>query len=231
MSTPLSKFRNKHPDQRCVVVGLGASLNGIDCSLLKNEIVFGTNTIYRHPSIVPTYYVVTDNAIWYMHMQQILPLKIPLFIPSNFRSKRLVFPMRAPPLPWVCFFNPRGEEDFSPMLPPRDELVEQGLQTLTSVTLTCFELAYFMGFKKIILIGHDGGWNQQFMDQYGWHFDGSSSPVTYYFDSMRNNYSFSYYKHALRVKGVEVDNCTIGGNLGMFHRSRLEDTLSKRKSR
>ncbi len=57
------RFKNIHKGKRCFIIGNGPSLRIEDLEKLKNEITFGCNSIYAlygYTSWRPTYYVATD---------------------------------------------------------------------------------------------------------------------------------------------------------------------------
>lgn len=62
----LTPFRNRHAGQRCFILGNGPSLNQTDLSLLKNEIVFGCNSVFLLFDRIdwrPAYYACVDSRV------------------------------------------------------------------------------------------------------------------------------------------------------------------------
>ena len=60
-------LNGRHSNQRAFVVGTGPSLSNLDLSLLKGEITFGLNSLFRHSCIEqwsPTYYCINDPSWW-----------------------------------------------------------------------------------------------------------------------------------------------------------------------
>lgn len=43
----ITQFKNIHGGKRCFIIGTGSSLNKTNLNLLKDEICFGINTLYR----------------------------------------------------------------------------------------------------------------------------------------------------------------------------------------
>jgi len=79
----IKKIKDCHKNKRCFIIGTGPSLNKTDLSLIKNEIIFGVNTLYRglsHFNISCDYYAVSDICVWRKHYEEILRLKSKLFI-------------------------------------------------------------------------------------------------------------------------------------------------------
>ena len=62
----LKQFQNIHIGERCFIVGNGPSLRCEDLDMLKQEITFGSNYIYKifnKTDWRPTYYFNSDNMV------------------------------------------------------------------------------------------------------------------------------------------------------------------------
>ena len=71
----LSKFKDIHKGQRCFIIGTGPSLNKTNLSLLKDEICFGVNTLYKGLEkfgLKCQYWAVGDDTIIKNHSRNIL---------------------------------------------------------------------------------------------------------------------------------------------------------------
>jgi len=142
----IAAYRDKHAGQRCFIIGNGPSLNKTDLSLLKNEITFGSNRIYlmqERNGFLPTYYASVNPSVIRQFVDDIQALPIPKFL--AYRGAGL------------CKFDEYtsfihdpydGTLGFSFDLPRR--VYEGG-----TVTYCMLQLAYYMGFKEVILIGVD----------------------------------------------------------------------------
>ena len=168
-SQRILKYRNKHKGERCVIIGNGSSLNDMDLSFLKNEICFGLNRIYlgfQAFDFIPTYYVAVNELIIKQSKNEISQIACTKFI-SN-RGMKYLQPQED-----LIFIktNPYSGPDFS------TDLV-QGCKEGGSVTYVAMQLAYYMGFESIILIGLDHNFgkvgipNQEFvcLESYPNHF-------------------------------------------------------------
>jgi len=78
----LIRFKDIHRGERCFIIGTGPSLNQTNLSLLKDEITFGVNTLYRGNFLDYTYYCVSDRHVWEKHYQWILKVPSTLFLGS-----------------------------------------------------------------------------------------------------------------------------------------------------
>lgn len=224
----LLKYQNKHKGQRCFIIGNGPSLTMEDLDKLKNEICFASNKIYLafdKTSWRPKYYCTSDLTIIKNNVDRInsisgiekfsiwdaksilcLNLKDCIYIAPN-RSD-YVYPSK----PFKFSFNP---------------LVEIYLGHM--VTYVMIQLAFYMGFVKIYLLGVDFNYSSG-IDVNGNYFEEKGKNE--YFDGtyMRPNeerflpnlkYShmaFVSAKHAALKKGVKISNATRGGKLEVFER-------------
>jgi glycosyltransferase involved in cell wall biosynthesis len=231
----LRLFKNLHKGQRCFIVGNGPSLNNTDLSKLKNEITFGVNSIFLMSDIngfIPTYYSVCDSHVIAENTDRINTYPVQhKFFPSIFR--KYISPNNRSN---VSFFmmNRGFNEVTSPNYAiPRfsadcSERIFDG-QTITYMNL---QLAYYMGFSEVYLIGVDFSYvipqsaivdganilsteddpNHFHKDYFGkgrsWH-----DPVLH---RVIKNYEFAdmVYKWDSR----QVFNATVGGKLEAFQR-------------
>jgi Tfp pilus assembly protein PilF len=149
-------LKNKYKNQRCFIVGNGPSLNLHDLLLLESEITFGVNGIFYKTDEMgfkPTFYVVEDKAVMrdnvdkinqYNGVIKIFPTDYYDFIDDKdsviwFKMNQGYYEGKSP-----NFRIPRFSTDSS-------ERVFCG-QTVTFINL---QLAYFMGFSEVYLIGMD----------------------------------------------------------------------------
>lgn len=154
----LRLFKDLHKGQRCFIVGNGPSLSNTDLSKLKNEITFGVNSIFLMTDMngfIPTYYSVCDSHVIAENTDRIndYPVKHKFFpsvfrkyIPPNNRANVSFFMMNRGfnEVTSPNFAIPRFSADCS-------ERIYDG-QTITYMNL---QLAYYMGFSEVYLIGVD----------------------------------------------------------------------------
>lgn len=141
----LQLYRNKHEGERCFIIGNGPSLKGMELSPLRNEYTFGLNRIYiLFPEIgfKTTYLVSVNHLVLKQSGSDISSLNIPKFISARGKNdveedQNTIFIRNCP---WGLKFS----KD-----PPW--CVSDG----ATVTYVAMQLAYFMGFSQVILIGVD----------------------------------------------------------------------------
>ena len=152
----LALFHNRYLGQRCFIIGNGPSLNKHDLSLLENEYAFGVNSFYyktRDTGYRPNFYVVEDSSVMKENIDEIRAYDPPFkFFPTIY--KRL-----HPKTPNTFFFemNRGFYEKTSPnyAVPRFSTDASKVLYCGQSVTYINLQLAYFMGFTEVYLIGMD----------------------------------------------------------------------------
>lgn len=146
----LSKIRDIHKGQRCFIVANGPSLKKTNLSLLKNEFTFGMNRIYlsrESLDFYPTYLVVHDVRVQLCQFtsdyEEISTKKF-----FNWNARKLFSNKEN-----LCFIR----SDFSPHF-------SSDLTKTTwaghSVTNICIQIAFFMGFDEVILVGKDHSFSE-----------------------------------------------------------------------
>jgi len=142
----LTKFHNKHKDQRCFIIGNGPSLQQTDLTKLKNEITFGMNRIYmafESMGFSTSYFVTVNDLVIEQCAKDIQNLKIPRFV-SWRGGRNWLTPEDDLYFLYSTYTGPKFAKDI------RNRLWESA--TVTYVTL---QIAFYMGFEQVYLIGVD----------------------------------------------------------------------------
>ena len=137
-------LKDKHWGERCFIVGNGPSLGKTDLSLLKNEFTFGLNRIYLlrdQLGFTTTYHAVSNPLVVKQWAHEIAQVPCPKFI--TWAAHRMIAFT-----PDMMFFPTRGTPGFSTD-------VTRGLWVGGTVTYVAMQIAYYLGFHKVILIGVD----------------------------------------------------------------------------
>lgn len=142
----IRKFYNKHRGERCFIMGNGPSLKNTDLSFLKNEVTFGMNRIYlafEEIGFPTTYYVSVNDLVIEQCAQDILSLKMPRFV-SWRGGKQWLRPDDDLYFLYSTYSGPKFAQDI------RNRLWESA-----TVTYVSLQLAFYMGFNEVNLIGVD----------------------------------------------------------------------------
>lgn len=152
----LAQFHNRFKGQRCFIIGNGPSLNNHDLSLLKDEYAFGVNSFYyktRESGYRPTFYVVEDSSVMKENIEEIRAYEAPFkFFPTIYRNLH-----RKDPNTFFFEMNRGFYEKTSPnyAVPRFSTDATDVLYCGQSVTYINLQLAFFMGFTEVYLIGMD----------------------------------------------------------------------------
>jgi hypothetical protein len=154
----IASFKDKHLGQRCFIIGNGPSLKKTDLNLLAGEVTFAVNSIFlAFPDTVfrPTYYSVCDSFVIEENTQEICDLTCEhKFFPSTYRK---FIPASARQN--VSFF--RLNRGFNEKTSPNHGIsrfssdCSERIYDNQTVTYINMQLAYYMGFSEVYLIGID----------------------------------------------------------------------------
>jgi glycosyltransferase involved in cell wall biosynthesis len=253
----LSSFRNIHRNERCFVMGNGPSLNQMDLNRLDGQIVFACNSaflLFPRISWRPRYYtcvdsrVLPDRAVEIDEMLSLNPGTIgffPAVIQEHTGQKR-----RSPARFVVSaganryFFNETSNstENLPHSMFSYD--IDANVVQPFTVAITMLQIAAYMGFREIVLIGCDTNYViprtvSRLKEKEGPgvalvsrrdddpnHFDPR------YFGRNRKWHDpqpekmiahYAYAKQALDAIGVVVYNATVGGRLEVFPRREFRE--------
>jgi hypothetical protein len=141
----LSVYKNKHQGQRCFIIGNGPSLQKTDLFLLKNEYTFGMNRIYlMFPELgfSTSYYISVNSLVIEQCSEDIRQIKVPKFL--SWRSRKYIQPTEDTFFLHSTYSGPKFARDI------RGRLWEGA-----TVTYIALQIAFFMGFDQVIMIGVD----------------------------------------------------------------------------
>lgn len=229
----ISDFKDIHKGKRCFIIGNGPSLQMADLERLKNEITFGMNKIYLafdQTSWRPTYYLAQDIIMVPQFAADIDNCDVNVkFIPNDlkncfsFSTKKNFF-----------LNHMRSINDGYPIAFSSDcsEVTYEGC----TVTYTSLQMAAFMGFSEIYLLGVDMSYSIQngidgleindvkdyFIDNYIATNEDRYVPTIQY---SLNSYATA--KQACEALNIKIYNATRGGKLEVFERVNFDNILKE----
>jgi len=219
-------MHRKYTGKRCFILCTGPSLTISDLELLKNEYTFGMNsTCMVHDKInwKSDFFAVQDIFIFERLKETILNTDNGIvFLPGdylkNFNIPKdwILFPMCGSYHIYEMRYETRYFAKFSDNCYVK---VYDGY----SITYSILQLAMYIGFDEIYLIGADCSYlgEKQHFIEHG-NYDPSFKTAT-----ERLFASYGEAKNYAESHGVKIFNATRGGKLEMFTRVNLEDVLSK----
>jgi len=220
METKIEKNLFKGKKNRCFIVGTGSSLNNIDMSLLKDEIVIGINLILLKKDLSPDYVVLSDTTVIRRHYDDIFNDRIgkgtyvlnngctmtgkgnctsspgctcfPVDIDPKYNTHTLLHKEHS-----GIHINHMNNDktkllktDQYYMDPELNYHSTYGGSTVDNLAIP---LAVYLGFKEIYLLGCDAGYD---------HFYDSSSSKKY-----RDWINYSHVLNILNPKNIKLKNC------------------------
>lgn len=226
----LAELKGKYTGQRCFIIANGPSLRAEDLDLLqeRGEITFGMNRIYKmfdQTSWRPTYYVCEDELIAQSQQKEI----------GAIESEEKFIPIE---LHWWhgveitdCryFHLNYDEKERFPMSFSTD--CAHQLDCRGTVTFTCMQLAAYMGFSEIYLLGVDHNYqktidingnvvvDQSAKDYFCEGYDADIKDVVVH-DMGNNTRAYMDAKRYCDATSgrVTIYNATRGGKLEVFQR-------------
>ena len=226
----LRPFKNLHAGQRCVIIGNGPSLRDTNMDLLRNEFTFGLNRIYlmfEKLGWKTTYHVAVNYLIAEQCAPDLRKVDSPFFTWSGNRQY-------FEGMPNAVFMNTRHDGLYNG--PKFSHDVGLGYWECGTVTYAAMQLAYFMGFSEVILVGVDhrfsvSGPPGKVVEAAGPdanHFD-----PTYFDKGFRwqlpslelSAAAYALARAEFEKKGGKVIDSTVDGALTVFPKMPLEQAL------
>jgi hypothetical protein len=225
----IKKFHNLHKGERCFILATGPSLQKTNVKLIKDEILFGVNTLFRGMKDLGLkkvdYYAVQDRNMFDQYYKDLLSLDTTFFLGILAAKKYLS--------------NKEEYEKYQKnepiLLRSLQRIRHSGWKTknitrgvygshLVPVGM-CLPIAYYLGFNEVYLLGCDCDYSGKKQ-----HFDGfkvakekfPKHQEKYWIEVFRE---FEIYKEGFEADGRKIYNATPGGKLEIFERKRIEDII------
>lgn len=225
----LRPLRGKFEGCRCVVIGNGPSINRMDLSDLKNEYTLGMNRIYLKYSewgFETDLLACVNGTVITQFWEDFLKLKtLKVF---NWRHARLM-----PGDPNAILLGNR------PGVTPKGQL-EKGLYNSGyTVTNTCLEIAYYLGFSEVVLIGVDhsyvnpkghGGKTIMSEGDDPNHFDKNyfGKGIAWQLPNLKGSeFVFERMRQLYENDGRAIIDATLDGKLTIFPKGELGEALKR----
>ncbi|MGG3564211.1 6-hydroxymethylpterin diphosphokinase MptE-like protein [Neobacillus rhizosphaerae] len=238
LSQRVKKYKDIHIGESCFIIGNGPSLTGEDLNKIKNQISFSSNRInlfLDDTKWSPYYYTFIDARMAVNFFDEVY----------NMRKKQMfvvVTDAGYSPLKKhfgkECVFLRSYHEHEKSGLPKFSEDLSEKLNTHGTVTYANIQLAIYMGFKNIYLIGVDNNYAINKQEDGSIEINKELIGKDYFKESYYNSienakqvpnniYAMSQaYKSAKQYcdqRGVKIYNATRGGKLEVFPRVNFDD--------
>lgn len=140
------KLKNKYKGKRCFIIGNGPSLKPEDLERLKGEITFASNKIYKifdKTTWRPTFYMVVDPIVLEENVKDINLVKAK----AKFTLQCYKHLFNAD----IYFNNNLYKNKFGSF----STNIMESLYSSGTVSYHLLQIAYYMGFSEVYLLGHD----------------------------------------------------------------------------
>lgn len=218
----LGLLQDRHAGQRCVIVANGPSLNRMDLSFLKHETTIGLNKIYlglRKFRFYPRYYVAVNPKVIDQSANEIKALNCTKFIGSAGANGLL----KEDALTYLINTQ-------SPKSRFCKNIALEGMHEGWTVTYAALQVAYFLGFSTVVIIGMDhsfnyegepnesrimaGGDSNHFSDNYFGYGQKWDNP-----DLEKSEDSYRIARSAFEESSRKIVDATLGGKCPVFERA------------
>lgn len=238
-------LKNRHKGERCFIIGTGPSLKVEDLERLKNEVTFASNKIYLlfdKTKWRPTYYNIIDYYILEADFENISKIEAEIrFMPKERAvacgviDERFIYYNRK-----TNYLKTNGRnqvQESETEIEFSDDIVEL-VHGGDSVTYDMIQIAAYMGFREIYLLGMDHTYNTNFKcindvdERRGNHFSDSyeenMEKMPYYKNATLDMLTKAYIaaRRYLEPRGVHIYNATRGGKLEVFKRVEFDELFS-----
>lgn len=221
------QLHNKYKGKRCFITCTGPSLTISDLEMLKDEYVFGMNSIcliHDKTDWKPDFFALQDGLVFNRIKDYILNTDNGLMIfPDTYKKKKLI------PQDWVtfhmCGYYHLYEYRFikTHFFAKFSENAYARVYDGYSIAYSIIQIAVYMGFDELYLLGADCSYSkdkhQHFIDhgQYERNFDTATQRLFAAYEEAK--------KHSDKL-GVKIFNATRGGCLEIFPRVNLDDVVA-----
>jgi uncharacterized Rossmann fold enzyme len=221
----LERFKGIHKGQRCFIVANGPSLKMEDLQTLYDyhEISFGMNGIFQAFESTdwrPDYYVAADPLTPDLYTKEIEALETKAVFLSDLMDYNRIKSEKK--YKWHVICEGRGNQmpSFS------SDFSIGGYMGYTVVYDGCLQLAAYMGFKEIYLIGADNcNYGKEHAGHYVADYDHENFKSWVHVD--KTTLAYQSAKAYADAHGIKIYNATRGGKLEVFERVDFDSLFEK----
>lgn len=232
---PLEQFRNRYEGERLFVIGNGPSLEKTPLDLLEGEYTFAMNRIallYENTSWRPDFFLCTTTNVarpdWNADIRKSVELGVPCFVWDRLEDA-------LPSTENVHYIECTGGPEVTPHAPDEwwSDDITRGVTKFGTSLLPVLQIAAYMGFKEIYLLGCDLGFRQETgtgADPNHFH-PGYGTPG-FSADILNVNMKAAHELAARAAErlGIRIYNATLGGELEVYPRVDLFEVLGKKSA-
>lgn len=212
-------LKDLHRGERCFILGNGPSLAVTDLEPLRTEFTFGLNRVFvdfSRMGFMTTYLVCIDELVARQSAVELASLPMPKFL--NWKIRNGLAPGDD-----VIWLRESFRRHFSVDL-------LKGLWGGATVTNAALQVAYYMGFQQVVLIGVDHSYTQKGTphepvvssgnDPDHFHPDYYPNGFRWHRPDIRTaEAAYRMAQQAFEHDGREIVDATVGGKLPVFRKA------------
>jgi Protein of unknown function DUF115 len=237
-------LKNTYKSKKCYIIGNSPSLNNHDLLLLENENVFCLNTFFVHKDfdkIKPNFYVFADPDLynldenikewWEKLIKKSINKNISYFLPIQLKNTFIHEKLIHEKIYFIDLslpFNNQSVKYFD---------LSKPVNGVQNVLILSVQIAVFMGFEEIYLLGADHDWMSHFGNEQRHFYSNDETkvenvgttgyPYNWWLDAVNTMFSqYKLIKKRLDKKtNVKIFNASESGVLDIFPAIRFKDTF------
>ena len=222
----LKQFKDIHKGERCFIIGTGPSLTIDDVRKLEHEYTFGVNTLFHMFGELgwqTSYYCIIDPRTYGNIKREFCEANVQ----ALFYAGNRILDKNVPGIPFELecsdFYKLKAPDvfQFTNFSKNLDEFVYDG----ASVVYVAMEIAAYMGFKEIVLLGTDCNYgtvqkvHNESLNYKNYDYKWTSNTALTMIEG------FKVAKEFAEANNIQIYNATRGGMLEVFQRVNLDDYL------
>ena len=230
-------LKDSHSKERCFIIGNGPSLRAEDLEKLKDEYCFAANRIYEmfeHTTWRPQSYLCVDSYVFRDIARNIEKIKVPMIF-LQMENRKYGLKNIDSEVIYINNYYPYLVNRYKRLKVKISQDVSKYFVAGETVTYTAIQLALYMGFQEIYLLGVDHNYSKKMdsrgnltVDQNIKDYFGYLTSEEYCVQNFET--STNAYKTAKKYcdqKHIVIQNLTRGGRLEVFERGTLETVLGR----
>lgn len=226
----LRKLKDKHRGETCIIICNGPSLNKTNLGLVKDMQSICMNRSYLmfdQWGFTPTYFAATAQHVIEQFVDDIRQLPMPKFVNATYRSL-----FKSDAGTYYVRIPPRLVQKFGPDL-------TQPISSGGTVTYASLQIAYYLGFTKVIIIGMDHRFSakgtpnetevrKSEVDSDHMHPNYFPKGTKWELpDLRRSEIAYEFARKAYEADGRMVIDATVDGGCTIFEKMSLEEALAR----
>ena len=230
----IRSLKDTKKGKRCFIIGNGPSLTAQDLEMLRDEDTFAFNRIFYmfdKTQWRPTYYMCVDVGVLGMNLPEIQKLELPNIILSSIVKGKIE---EAPNINYLFDYAKFKINRFAFDKPYISEDVSDHFCFCFTVTFDAIQLAIYMGYSEIYLLGVDHNYSAM-ADSKGKitkdervkdYFQGLEKTNITVMNYEATTAAFEAAREYADEHGITIKNATRGGKLEVFERVEFDSLFS-----